>query len=177
MPTVAGLSPIAKRRLGAAGFFVLLAAGIGAAVAGGTLILFHMAEPKVTFEMAVMESLAEHPADYPTFVREVESRVELNEGQRWYLENPLITDPDKASRYAAAYEIETTASPVVWYHGRGVGDVLKCYSLQFGGTGGFFGGGAGTGHFMIFVGAREEFVGWQTYNPEWRAKVLELSGP
>lgn len=136
-------------------------------------------DSRVSPEMAVIESLAQLPADYPTFVAAVEQRNALNERELKQVHVPYNANPSDCVILARADEASQGLidSPVVWYDGLGADDVKRIYAITFYGGGGCWGCGGARGWFHIFVGAKGKIVGWYTTEPEWRAKVLELSRP
>lgn len=136
-------------------------------------------KPEMSFEMAVIESLAEKPKDVPELASAVMRRVTLQERQLRYLQVPYNADPDESAKLARRDEAEYGAvdSPVVWYDGFGSDDVRKLYHIRFDGGGGCWGCGAARGYFRVYVGQADRIVGWYTHEPAWRAKVLEMTKP
>jgi len=174
---VAGLSSRWKGRLLWVGGIAVVAFLICAPIAVGKCFPRQPSKPEMTFEMAVMESLAEKPADYPTFERAVMQRRELNEGELWNLRHYNKVSTEEAILLTQGDERRgmEARSPVFWSQGFSAQDVRKRYCIAFEGGGGCWGGGGPRGDFYVYVGENDKVIGWYTSSATWRATVIEMS--
>ena len=147
---------------------------VGVAVAIAYFASAYFSDEEMTFEEAVMQSLADNPKDYSSFMLGVTQRRELHERELWYLRDLVSSDPIESSQMAVRDERHSGDSPVVWSEGRNAQDVAKYYSVWFHGGGGCWGGGGPRGYISVYVGYDGEIVGWFTPEAAWRAKVLEM---
>lgn len=131
--------------------------------------------PKVKFEDAIVDALAEHPETFQAFRAGVLARFKPHVGERWHLDQPPLAYPDYDAKKDAEGTERLLGSPAYWYDGADPRDAKGRYRIGLDGGGGGWGGGDPRGSFQIYVDDKGRIVGWQASKKEWHDAIIAKS--